>query len=606
MDMARLFSRKTNPDQGPKGPSQPVRTPIRLKITLPYLLLAIILALGATYMIYRIVFDNIDERFTNQLIEAGKISSDWMVREEDRLLETLRLLSYTQGTAQAVLDGDAQRLRELSIGIALNNSEEVIEFLDVQGSPILTMRHRTGGNLEDYTYSQGGEKPVPQWPFVEKVLQRQTDALGDKYSGEVSDDFGNTFYVAGPIYNEHNELAGVVLVGKTLPTLVHQMRDATLAQVTLYNLDGQPAASTHLDTNPLNQDTVSQILLRMKDSSLKRDLNNLRDISSSSVNYAEILAPWQARGGETLGLMGVSLAKTFLVSTSRVTRMQILGLAGLAFLLVTLLGINLANLITRPLLGLVRASMEVSRGNLQVSVPSTSDDEVGILAHSFNQMVGSLYQSKEDLLQAYDSTLEGWSKALELRDEETEGHTQRVTQMTVRLAEMMGIQGEDLVNIRRGALLHDIGKMGVPDAILRKPGPLTDEEWVLMRKHPEYAIKMLWEIEYLHPALEIPGSHHEKWDGSGYPKGLKGTEIPLAARIFAIIDVWDALRSDRPYRKCLPQEEVMEILLDGRGSHFDPEVTDLFLKHLPELTAPILASFSSPSYEHPLPSSAAA
>jgi HAMP domain-containing protein len=450
MDMTRLFHRKTDPNPGSEDPSRPVRTPIRLKITLPYLLLAVILALGATYLIYRITFDNVDERFKNQLIEAGKISSDWMVREEDRLLETLRLISYTQGLAQAVLDKDAQRLRELSVGIALNNSEEVVEFLDAQGNPILTMRRRAGGNLEDYAYSQGGETPAPQWPFVAKVLQKQTDALGDKYSGVVSDGFGSTFYVAGPIYDAQNELAGVVLVGKTLPTLVAQMRTATLAQVTFYNLDGQSIASTHLDTSPLSQGDLAQVLLRGQDGSLKRDLNALRDISSSNVNYAEILAPWQARGGETLGVMGVSLAKTFLVSTSRVTRLQIFGLAALAFLLVTLLGINLANLITRPLLGLVRASTEVSHGNLQVSVPPTTDDEIGILARSFNQMVGSLYQSKEDLLQAYDNTLEGWSKALELRDEETEGHTQRVTQMTVRLAELMGIQGESLTNIRRG------------------------------------------------------------------------------------------------------------------------------------------------------------
>jgi cyclic di-GMP phosphodiesterase len=139
--------------------------------------------------------------------------------------------------------------------------------------------------------------------------------------------------------------------------------------------------------------------------------------------------------------------------------------------------------------------------------------------------------------------------------------------------------------------------MGVPDAILRKPGPLTDEEWVQMRKHPEYAVKMLWEIEYLRPALEIPGCHHEKWDGSGYPQGLKGTAIPLGARIFAIVDVWDALRSDRPYRKRLPEEEVMEIILQGRGTHFDPEITDLFLKHLPMLVAPIVAPSPLPSDE---------
>ena len=157
---------------------------------------------------------------------------------------------------------------------------------------------------------------------------------------------------------------------------------------------------------------------------------------------------------------------------------------------------------------------------------------------------------------AYDETIEGWSRAMDLRDKETEGHTQRVTELTLRLANSMGFGAEELVHIRRGTLLHDIGKMGVPDDILRKPGPLTDEEWVIMRRHPQLAYDMLAPIFYLRPATDIPYCHHEKWDGTGYPRGLKGEQIPLAARIFALVDVWDALCSDRPYRKAWPADRV--------------------------------------------------
>ncbi|MCG8349338.1 MAG: response regulator [Chloroflexales bacterium] len=181
-----------------------------------------------------------------------------------------------------------------------------------------------------------------------------------------------------------------------------------------------------------------------------------------------------------------------------------------------------------------------------------------------------------ELLQAYDATLEGWSKALELRDEETEGHTQRVTEVAVRLARAMGVDEEALVHIRRGALLHDIGKLGIPDNILLKPGPLTDEEWVTMRLHPVYAYEWLKPIDFLHAALDIPYYHHEKWDGSGYPCGLRGEDIPLAARIFAVIDVWDALSNDRPYRKAWPLERVHEHIRSGTGSHFDPQVVTSF------------------------------
>jgi PAS domain S-box-containing protein len=195
-------------------------------------------------------------------------------------------------------------------------------------------------------------------------------------------------------------------------------------------------------------------------------------------------------------------------------------------------------------------------------------------------LFNELQRSNIELERAYEATLEGWSKALELRDQETQGHTQRVTDMTVRLAIMMNVPEEMLIHIRRGALLHDIGKMGIPDSILLKPGPLTAEEWVIMRQHPVYAFDLLASIANLSPALEIPYSHHEKWDGSGYPQGLKGEQIPMAARIFAVVDVWDALRSDRPYRTAWPDQRVIDHIRSESGKHFEPRVVDTFLKLL--------------------------
>ncbi|MBI3762231.1 MAG: PAS domain S-box protein [Chloroflexi bacterium] len=194
------------------------------------------------------------------------------------------------------------------------------------------------------------------------------------------------------------------------------------------------------------------------------------------------------------------------------------------------------------------------------------------------QLFDEVQRSNIQLTLAYDATIEGWSRALDLRDQETEGHTQRVTEMTLKLARAMGIGEAELVHIRRGALLHDIGKMGIPDRILFKNGPLTDGEWAVMRDHPVFAYQMLLPIAYLRPALDIPYCHHEKWDGTGYPRGLKGDTIPLAARIFAVADVWDALRSDRPYREAWPEEKVREYLRQQAGKHFDPNVAQAFLK----------------------------
>lgn len=190
----------------------------------------------------------------------------------------------------------------------------------------------------------------------------------------------------------------------------------------------------------------------------------------------------------------------------------------------------------------------------------------------------ALQRAHIDLQEAYDKTIEGWVLALDLRDRETEGHTQRVTEMTLKLARELGCTEDEIVHIRRGALLHDIGKMGVPDKLLQKPGPLTDEEWLEMRKHPDYAYQMLSKISYLHQALIIPYYHHERWDGSGYPHKLKGEDIPLFARLFSVVDVWDALSSDRPYRKRIPPKEVSEYLQKEAGRLFDPYIVAKFLE----------------------------
>jgi PAS domain S-box-containing protein/putative nucleotidyltransferase with HDIG domain len=192
-------------------------------------------------------------------------------------------------------------------------------------------------------------------------------------------------------------------------------------------------------------------------------------------------------------------------------------------------------------------------------------------------------RANTDLARAYDATIEGWSRALDLRDKETEGHSLRVTNMTLRLAKCMGIEQREHLNLRRGALLHDIGKMGIPDEILFKKGALSDAEWVIMRKHPTYAYDMLNPIDYLHPSLVIPKYHHEKWDGTGYPEKLSGEMIPLAARIFAIVDVWDALSSDRPYRAAWSVEAVLDYIKKNSGTHFDPQVVDVFINNLNEI-----------------------
>ena len=215
-------------------------------------------------------------------------------------------------------------------------------------------------------------------------------------------------------------------------------------------------------------------------------------------------------------------------------------------------------------------------------------------------LVQNLTDSNQELALAYDATIHGWSAALDLRDKETEGHSRRVTEMTIRIAQALGIDQEQIEHIRRGALLHDIGKMGIPDAILLKPDPLTEEEWEIMRRHPQYAYNFLSAIDFLRPALEIPLCHHERWDGAGYPRGLKGEEIPLSARIFMVVDVWDALSSDRPYRAAWPPERVKAHIQSLAGSHFDLCAVEVFLTVLAQdessLVSAMLSSHTASDY----------
>ena len=543
--------------------------PIRAKITIPFLLISFAMSIGMAFVLYQIAFENIDQRFNTQLVASGQLASEWIVQTENQQLDSLRLLSYTQGVGNALKAGDSDQLRTDTWGFIVGHQEDDVEFLDSQGNLVLSMRHRPGSqNVEDYLFASGGNFNYQQWPFVKAVLNFQVDTKGDKYSGLGKATWGNYFFVSGPVYDSGGNFAGVVLVGNAMTNLVQKMNQDILAQVTIYDLNGSPVASTYT-VPPLTKAEVQTVIAKQTDS-------RLRSLTFSHIDYAEILGDWKLRGIDT-GVIGTAIPKNFLVQTSDSTREQIAILIGLGLFMVLIAGGMVANYITGPLLKLVAASKEIAKGNLRVNVRPQSNDEVAVLTGNFNQMIASITQSHNDLIKAYDSTLLGWSRAVDLRDNETEKHTEQVSELALQLAQRMGLSGEDLTNIYRGALLHDIGKIGVPDAILKKPGRLTEAEWVEMRKHPQYAYDMLAQIEYLRPALDIPYCHHEKWDGSGYPRGLKGEEIPQAVRIFSIVDVWEAMISERIYRKAIPRQEVVKYLIENRGTHFDPQVVDAFI-----------------------------
>ncbi len=550
--------------------------PLRIKITIPYFFLAVLIAVSAAFLVSNIIFHTVEERFNNQLGEVGKLSSELMVVEENKLLETLRLITYSQNVVFHISQHDPEELRNASLGIAINQQADAVEFLDKDGYLVLSMRHKEGSTIEDYAYTTGGNNETfTNLEFVNKVLTNQEDQFGDKFSGYFEADWGNYFYVAGPVFDEANQFQGVIMIGTRLDNLVIRLHEKVLAQVTVYTDNGKVLASSF----PYPPDTLAAELPAAVFSSQDNAISKLRNFSISNLGYYEILGPWEVRGDRDLGIIGAALRENFIVKQSPATRFQITSVIALALLLVIMIGMNLANTITRPLTKLVAASQTVANGNLDVQVEADSNDEIALLANSFNKMIASLRESRADMLEAYDRSLEGWSKALELRDKETEGHTNRVASLTVELAKRLDIQGEDLVHIKHGAIIHDLGKMAIPDHILHKPGPLNDEEWEIMKQHPAFAYEMLKDIKFLKPALEIPYYHHEHWDGSGYPHGLAGKDIPLAARIFAVVDSWDALTNDRAYRKKITCRNAIDILEINAGIIYDPDIVKAFRQY---------------------------
>ncbi len=542
---------------------------IRTKLTIPYIVLALLIAIVGGSIVTQVLVGSLEERFTNQMIESRKLASESMVREEDRMLGTLRLLSHTQGMADAILLEDKQKVLDLIYPVTFNAGEDAVLVLDSHGEVLTTILK--SAETGKYLFPQISDD-LTRYPFVSKVMSQVVDPKGDKYSGLTIADWGNYFFVTGPVTNQDGKLTGIILIGISLKSLLDKIREESLSQVTIYDTNFNPVKSTFAEfpSQPLID---TSIVLKNQDHQ-----SVTRDFSFSNIAYAELLGAWEARDGEDMGILGTALPKTFLVRTSNITKINITIMFVLAIIMAMLLGLFLSNLITRPLLQLERAASDVAKGNRDIRVSTKGGDEIADLAQSFNKMVSSLGRSEKDLISAYEKTIEGWSKALELRDEETQGHTQRVTELTIKLARLMGIDEEKIIDIRRGALLHDIGKIGVPDGILLKPGPLNKEERKIIEKHPVFAREMLKKIEFLYTAMDIPSFHHERWDGKGYPTGLVGQEIPIAARIFAVIDVWDALTSDRPYRKAMAYEKAFALIENDSGTHFDPEVVAVFSK----------------------------
>jgi PAS domain S-box-containing protein len=359
----------------------------------------------------------------------------------------------------------------------------------------------------------------------------------------------------------------------------------------LHSIDAAIGAS--VDTNVTLNIVLENIMTELKADAaavlLFNPLTRMLEYASGRGFHAHAIEGLRLRLGE--GLAGQSALQrraihiTDLQKTDEVAQVMEHPISNSASVLVKYLeGENFVGYHAIPLIakGQIQGVLEIFRRSpMQVDQEWISFFEMlagqTAIAIDNGRLFVNLQQSNLELTLAYDATIQGWSQALELRDEDTEGHTLRVTDLTLRLIQDMGIEEVETEHARRGSLLHDIGKIAIPDSILLKPGPLDEREWSVMRQHPQYAYNLLFPITYLRPAIQIPYCHHEKWDGNGYPRGLKGEEIPIVARIFAIVDVYDALTSNRPYRPAWTREKALEYIHEQSGKHFDPKVVNAFM-----------------------------
>jgi HD-GYP domain-containing protein (c-di-GMP phosphodiesterase class II) len=546
------------------------RISIQTKIIFPYLILVLFLLIAVGYIGTQILFDSIQERFTNQLIDAGKLVTKSMVGEENEMLETLRLLANTNGVAEAITLNDNEALRLIALPVAVNDGRDVVIFLNRNGKAVLSLIHNTNSTLDDYLVLPNNTE-AKNWDMTLQVLRGESDEYGDKFSGFETTSFGNYFFIAGPVRDIEGNFIGVVIVGESAEHIANALREETLAHITLYAPGGEVVATTFPASPQLDNATFTNILNTQAEQSL------IRDIAYTDITYSEILGAWKARGDD-IGVIGTAFAQNFFIRFSQQRWNLLLTSTLTALLLVIAVGIFISKNIGEPLQRLGQAAMQVSKGDLNVEVLPDGRDEIAELTQQFNSMVKTLYHSRQEIVTAYDDTILAWGKTLELYDIETQGHSGRVTELTLKLARLIGTSEEELPHIRRGALLHDIGKLTVPIQILRKPGALTESEIALMRTHPIAAYEILNGISFLKPALDIPFCHHENWDGSGYPRGLRGEEIPLSARIFSVVDVWDAVTTDRPYRMAMSRNEAIELLMKRSKIQFDPNIVEQFLK----------------------------
>lgn len=538
---------------------------LRRRIILPFVVLVIFVGAVGIAVVSGQVDSSVTGAVDNSLIRSSLRTNDRMAGVENDRLQQLRAAADTAGIDQAVTRGDGAAAGRLLGPIVGNAQPEhlVLRVLTISGQLVIGIR-RDGPTVA--TFSDG--TTYASQPAVQHSLHGDRDALGDKYVFVASEAGRAIVYWTAPLRSETEAqtVVGAVLLGQPLLEIAQSIPGTNSIAVTFYAPSGQVLASSLSGVPSLSADLMRQVT---------HDTPVRFGWQQHNRGYRLLVNDWTMRGA-TLGYLAVAVTADELSASLNAIRLVLVVLFGAIALGTLLIGMALADRITRPIEELVASMRLVTAGDYSRRVKVESPDEIGYLAETFNDMTAALQAQIREREEGYFRNLEALARAIDARDPYTFEHSARVAAISHELADGMGLPPTELVVLRRAGLLHDIGKIGVPDRILGKTGPLTDEEWASIRRHPVIGYEMLKDIPFLRMSLDPVRHHHERWDGAGYPDQLKGTAISQLARIVAVADAFDAMTSDRPYRKGFSFEFAARTIVSEAGRQFDPAVAEAF------------------------------
>jgi putative nucleotidyltransferase with HDIG domain len=535
--------------------------PIRYKIIVPFAVLLVFVGIIGSAVATARLTDAAAAEFDANLLHSSLLANQTVAQIEAARLAELRVATDTVGVPESLAAGDIAGLTQLLMPIAANPTTASIQLrvLDRNGKEVLRIHGtRTGLAIVDVTEGSA----FAAEPIVLKVLADEPDPVAGQRRLMLSNQSSQpVLYWVGAVRTTSNRIVGAIMLGQALAEIAAGIQDSAF-----YDLSGVRLASA-LTSPPVVTDAVRQRL----------SPQNTVPVNHTDAGhaYSALLSTWTMRGVQ-FGFVAVQLdADALLSSVSQVRLILTLVFTGAA-LLTLLVGTVTASLLTRPIDLLVRSMRAVSAGDLHHRARVASRDEIGYLAQTFNEMTASLEEKTAALEETTFASMEALARAIDARDSSTFGHSARVAAISLEIADQMHLPVEEREALRRAALLHDIGKIGVEDKVLRKAGPLSEAEADDMREHPRIGHDMLKGLRFLKPSLPGVLHHHERWDGTGYPTGLRGTAIPLAVRILSVADVFDALTSDRPYRQGLSSDAVIAAIRAEAGLQFDPDVVSAF------------------------------